>query len=204
MQIKVKVLQEGKKIRIDGGRLSFPSLFTPVSYKNEATAPAKYNATVLLPKECEEAIATIEAQVKKAIETMFDTPAAQKKALANMRNQPNYRILKDGDEKEDRDGYPEHWYIHASNVRAPMVMNQKRVRIMEDDGSIQAGDYVSIIIDFYKSKNYGIVCASLSAVQKMKTGDRFSSSAANASDFDDVAVEDDDNEATGTDGEAYF
>lgn len=188
---------DGVEFRIDNVRLSFPSLWEPRSYNNEPGAQAKYHATVLIPKTCTEVIQAIQEQVLKCAEANFGTKGAQQ-ALAKMRAQPNYHILKDGDLKADRDGYAGMVYLHASNSRPPKIFAEDKTELPTDNGTIQAGDYVNIIVRLFVSKKFGIVCASFTGLQKSFTGDRFTASAANADDFDDVSA------PTGTDPNQFF
>ena len=194
---KLKVLLPGKKIRIDGVRLSYPSLWTPKEFQGQPGSKAKYHATVLIPKTAKDVLEGISKEVEKAVREEF--PGKVEKVLATMRNQPNYRILKDGDLKPDTDGYPGCFYLHASNTRPPLVVDERRDPL-PDDGTLAAGDYVNIIVTFFSSKQYNIISTSLTSVQKAANGDRFTTSAANADDFDDVSTDD----ANGTDGNEFF
>ena len=185
-QFKKRV--DGNEFRLDNVRLSFPSLWEPKGYNNEPGAQLKFHATVLIPKTCAEVIQAINDQVVKCAEANFGSKAQQ--ALARMKAQPNYHILKDGDLKAERDGYAGMVYLHASNSRAPKIFSENKTELPTDDGTIQAGDYVNIIVKLFVSKKFGIVCASFTGLQKAFTGDRFTTSAANADDFDDVSVAD--------------
>lgn len=198
MKPKIVVKIPGSEFRIDGVRLSYPSLWEPVAYQANPGSQPKYNATVLIPKSSTDVINAIAEQVKIAADQNFGAKANS--VLARMKQQPNYHIIKDGDLKADKDGYAGNVYLHASNTRAPLVLNIDRSPLTKDDGTLCAGDYVNIIVRLYASKNYGIICASFTGIQKRATGDRFTAGAANVDDFDDCSSEDDE-AATGT---SYF
>lgn len=170
------------KVKIQGARLSFPSLFRKATFEGQET---KYEATLMLHKEDHaDVIAEIKAQIQKGIkENMKGAKVAADKIC-----------LKDGDES-GRDEYAGHYTLKAANNKRPKVIDRDKSPLTEDDDKIYSGCYVNAVIDFwYQSNAYGKrVNANLLGVQFFKDGDAFESgSTADEDDFDDFEVGGDD------------
>jgi hypothetical protein len=166
------------KIKIQGARLSFPSLFRKATFEGQET---KYEATLMLHKEDHaDVIKEIKAEIAKGIkENMKGAKVAADKIC-----------LKDGDES-GRDEYAGHYTLKAANNKRPKVIDRDKTPLTEEDNKIYSGCYVNAVVDFwYQSNAYGKrVNANLLGVQFYKDGDTFESgSTADDDDFDDFEV----------------
>ena len=172
------------KVKIQGARLSFPSLFRKATFEGQET---KYEATLMLHKEDHaDTIAEIKAQIAKSIkENMKGAKVASDKIC-----------LKDGDES-GRDEYAGHYTLKAANNKRPKVIDRDKTPLTEDDEKLYSGCYVNAVIDFwYQSNSYGKrVNANLLGVQFAKDGDPFETvSTADDDDFDDFEFGGDDDD----------
>jgi len=174
------------KILLKNVRLSFPSLFQTEKYNGTDTE--KYAATFLIAKD-DSQVKSIQKAITKMAEEKFGTPLPKSVKYC----------LKDGDEVEYA-GYPGHWSIKASTKRRPLVIDNLKTPIVEDDNKIYGGCYVNASISLWvMDNNYGKrVLASLEGVQFVKDGEAFASSGGNAmDDFDTIEVEEDDSNPFG-------
>jgi hypothetical protein len=171
-----------KKVKINGVRLGFPSLFKKAVYSGEAT---KFCATFLIPKDSEDA-----KKLRKLVKAMIEEEFGGKKIGSDK------VCLKDGDEAE-YDGFEGMWSIKASNDSKPTVLDRDRTPLTADDGRPYAGCYVNAIIEIWAQDNsYGKrINATLLGVQFAKDGEPFAGGrVASADDFDDVPWDDDDDD----------
>lgn len=156
-------------IAIPMGRLSYPQVFIAKAMKNPdgSMGKAKFSTSILLDKK--EHAATIK-QIEKMIERAMLDKFGKKVALKNV-------CLHDGNEKEDKDGYGDDvMYVTAKSDTRPEVVDQKGVRLNEEDGRIYGGCYadVSIGIFAYKHPMGGSgVSAQLRAIRFRKDGESF-------------------------------
>ena len=174
------------KIKLKNVRLSFPSLFQKATFEGKLT---KYEATLLLSKEEHEGlIKNIEDEIGYRI----------KKDLKGIKLGAHLRCLKDGDEI-DYAGYAGHMSLKASNGKRPMIIDNDKTTLVEDDNKIYAGCYVNAIVDLWVQNNgFGKrINANLLGIQFVKDGEPFADGeTAAADDFDifgTVANEEDDN-----------
>ena len=170
------------KIKLQGVRLSFPSLFRKAVFQGEET---KYEATLLLDKEKHaDTIAEINEAIKKGIADNFKGAKIPADKIC----------FKDGD-TIDYDGYAGCMSIKAANNKRPMVIDRDKSPLTEDDNKIYAGCYVNAVIElWFQNNGFGKrVNANLLGVQFLKDGEPFGdNSGASADDFD--AFGDDDEE----------
>lgn len=177
------------KIKLINVRLAFPQLFEAKTVNGEGE-PAFSASFLFAPnhpavKEIEKAIEAVGAakwgqkwpQVKKELTTKDRT------------------ALHDGDTKAEYAGFPGNMFVSARNKMRPTVIDQDRSPLVQADGRPYAGCYVNAIVELWaQDNNFGKrINASLSGVQFYKDGDAFAGGGvANASDFDDLSVDDDD------------
>ena len=168
------------KIKLQGVRLSFPSLFRKAVFQGEET---KYEATLLLDKEKHaDTIAEINEAIKKGIADNFKGAKIPADKIC----------FKDGD-TIDYDVYAGCMSIKAANNKRPMVIDRDKSPLTEDDNKIYAGCYVNAVIEFWFQNNgFGKrVNANLLGVQFFKDGEPFGDNAvASADDFDAFGDED--------------
>ena len=161
-------------LKLPNVRLSFPSLFKKAVFNGQET---KFEATFLIPKDSDLA-AIVENAVDAFIEEQFKgkPPKGLKKTC-----------LIDGDEKE-YDGYEGMLAFKASTGKRPLVIDNDKTPLTEDDNRIYAGCYVNAIVSFWYSDHPlggKQILANLSGVQFHKDGEAFSSGGASVDDFDD-------------------
>jgi len=170
------------KIKLQGVRLSFPSLFRKAEFNGETT---KYEATFMLHKERD---ADKIAEIKKAIS------AGVKENLKGAKIPSDKICLKDGDES-GREEYAGHYTIKAANNKRPKVLDRDKTPLTEDDDKPYSGCYVNAVVDlWYQNNNYGKrVNANLLGVQFYKDGEPFESGVvADDDDFEEVEGEEED------------
>lgn len=169
------------KIKLQNVRLSFPSLFRKAVFNGEET---KFEATFLLDKE---AHADTIKEIKAAISEKLKTDLKGAKLPADK------ICLKDGDEI-DYEGYDGCMSIKASNNKRPLVIDNDKTPLSEDDNRVYAGCYVNAVIELWaQNNNYGKrINANLLGVQFYKDGEPFGDGGVSASVDDFDAFEDDD------------
>lgn len=169
------------KIKLQNVRLSFPSLFRKAVFNGEET---KFEATFLLDKE---AHADTIKEIKAAISEKLKTDLKGAKLASDK------ICLKDGDEI-DYEGYDGCMSIKASNNKRPLVIDNDKTPLSEDDNRVYAGCYVNAVIELWaQNNNYGKrINANLLGVQFYKDGEPFGDGGVSASVDDFDAFEDDD------------
>jgi hypothetical protein len=153
-------------IKLNDVRLSFPSLFQPKDWKNDAKP--RYEATFMLDK-------TIHANEIKLIQEQIDEILTNKK-MKKPTPSSFLICLKDGDagEREELKG---HYYLCAkSNNRVPLLEKNPKIEVT-DENRFYGGCYVSAYIQIveYNKTGKGIT-AYLKSVQFRKDGERFGNS----------------------------
>lgn len=145
-------------------RLSFPELFEPKAFENQA---AKYSCRMLFDKKTD--LSPLKNVVKKAIKDKWgETP-------------PKGLVLpfKDGNEK-DLEGYEDTIVVSAASKFRPQVVDQKLEAILTAD-DIYAGCYARAAINAYaweykNAKGQVMkrgVSFNLESLQKLAEGERF-------------------------------
>lgn len=173
------------KVKIENVRLAFPRLFTPEKVNGQGEP--KYSATFILdPKhlalgEIREAISSVANEKWGA-----KAPEFLRKLESELKT-----CLKNGESKEELDGFKGNLFISAINSKRPYVVNRDKTPLTLDDGVLYAGCYVNAVVDIWAMHNqFGKrICCSLLGVQFLRDGDAFSgSSVADDSDFDDISI----------------
>jgi hypothetical protein len=103
--------------------------------------------------------------------------------------------LRDGDEK-DGEEYQGHYFINATSKQKPGVIDAAKNAISKEDDKFYSGCFGHVTVNFYGfdvSGNKGIACG-LNNIMKTKDGDRLSGKSSATDDFNDVEVEDNDDD----------
>lgn len=163
-------------IKLQNVRLAFSqNLFKPGAMNNDPKAEPAYSSTLLIPKN-DPQVAMIREAIEKVAAEKWSAKASQilKGLIAE-----NKVCLRDGDNKEQYEGFAGCVYIQARNKQAPMVLNRDKTPLQEKDGRPYAGCYVNASIDIWPQDNsYGKrINAKLRWVQYVKDGDAFTGSA---------------------------
>lgn len=142
---------DGKRVIIKKGRLSFPYLFTPRPPMAGQTGDPKFSVMVLIDKKDKATIAALRAAEKKALEDGLATKfGGRKTGLA-----PS--IIKDADEDGTAEDYPEragHLYmtVNATQAFKPQVVD-KDVEPVMDQSEVYSGVYANVSVSAFAYKN---------------------------------------------------
>lgn len=168
------------KIKMQGVRLSFPSLFNTSKFGGADTG--KYEATFILDKKIHKAVI---ADIIKVIDALSKDELKSKVPADKL-------CLKDGDEM-GRDEYQGMYTLKASSKKRPLVIDRDQSPITESDNAVYAGCYVNAIVTLWAQNNqYGKrINAQLDGVQFNRDGDPFGDGAVTVNEFDAFADEDD-------------
>lgn len=152
-------------IMLKNVRLSYPQLF--VAKAIEAGKEPKYSASFLLNKKEHAALIT---QIEKVTARV-----ALDKFKKNVKL--NRVPLRDGNEKEDKDGYgDEVMFLNASELRRPVVVDYDKSPLTAEDPKPYAGCIVNASIRLFAfdhPQGGKGVSAALRVVQFVKDGESF-------------------------------
>lgn len=162
---------QNNQIKLKNVRLSFPSLFEAKSFTGSdgKPTPPKYQAVFILDKKQHASvIEQIEKQTDKVAKDFFEGK------LPKLKSRP----IRDGEEKEDKDGYgSDIVFISASSKNRPQVVDRNpSIPLVAADNRPYAGCYVNAVISLwaYNHKLGGKgVSTNLLAVQFYKDGEPF-------------------------------
>jgi len=168
-------------IKLTNVRLSYPNLF--VAKASEEGKEPKFSASFILNKK--EHAALIKHIEDKIERTALDFFKGKKVHLPK-------KCLRDGVEKEDKDGYgDEVMFVSASDTRRPVVVDRDLTPLTKDDPRPYAGCFVNATVRLFAydhPKGGKGVSAALRAVQFVKDGDSFGAGPVKAEDeFDEVS-----------------
>ena len=163
-------------------RLSFPQIWTPKSFA-QGQDP-RFNANFLLDKETQaDQIEKLKAAINEMVADKWKgkKPGGLKVCIG------------DGEEKE-YDGYENAVYVSASTKVRPVIVDQKKNPLAEEDGKPYAGCYVNAAISLWAQDNqWGKrINATLDAIQFVKDGEPFGGKKVTADVFGEIEEEDDD------------
>lgn len=172
------------------GRLSFPELFEPKAFENNAP---KFSTMILIPKSDKATLQALKAAEKEAAEagrhTKFGgTVPAKVKS-----------IIHDGD--EEAEDYPErkgHWRLNvASNIKFRPQVVDKNLQPVIDQSEVYSGVYanVSLTAFAYNTNGNKGVTFGLNNVQILGYGENLAGGVSAADEFE--VVEDDDEDLVG-------
>jgi hypothetical protein len=165
-------------------------VFQPRSFSPEAEA--KYNITCLIPKgsplEKE-----VRAEMERVAKATFGDGAVA--VLKRQAGDSNRALLKDGDEKLNKDGepvMPDHMLLKASSKTKPLVVDRNpKNELTEQDGLPYGGCFCNVKLDIWAQNNqFGKwLNAKLLGVQFAGDGDPFGGGGdrARPDDFDDMS-----------------
>jgi len=157
-------------------RFSYVHVFEATSIEEGGTK--KFSTAILIPKKDKKTIAAIEAAIVAATNEGLKSKFGGKKP-ANLKTP-----LRDGDEERpDDEVYAGHYFLNASSVRRPGVVDQDTNPILDKE-EFYSGCYGRASINFYAfavSGNKGIA-AGLNNVQKLEDGDNLGGGASSAED----------------------
>lgn len=163
-------------------RLSFPQIWTPKSF-----APGqdpRFNANFLIDKETQ---GDLIQKLKEAVAAVADEKWKGKKP-------GGLKVCFGDGEEKDYDGYENAVYVSASTKVRPVIVDQKKNPLAEEDGKPYAGCYVNAAISLWAQDNqWGKrVNATLDAIQFVKDGESFGGKKVTADVFGEIEEEDDD------------
>tara|TARA_R110000822_G_scaffold11698_1_gene42457 strand:+ start:1370 stop:1909 length:540 start_codon:yes stop_codon:yes gene_type:complete len=151
-------------IKLSGVRLSFPNLFTPTAF--EEGKPKSYSATFILDKETDTKQI---ADIQKVVDYLCKSELKKNKLPADK------VCLRDGDMKEDVDGYGDAiMFVSSGSKNRPTVVD-RQANDITNEGDIYAGCYVNASIRLWAQDNqYGKrINADLRGIQFLRDGDPF-------------------------------
>lgn len=173
-------------VKLKNVRLAFPDLFEAKSIDG---GKARFGAVFLIEPGSPEHKAIVKAMVevaeaqwpKKGKDMVEKLMAGDKTALRN------------GDDKEDYDGFAGMRYLSAYNHTRPTVLDRDRSPLTAQDGKPYAGCYVNASVDVWAQDNkWGKrVNAQLRGVQFASDGDAFAGGVASDDEFEDLGVDED-------------
>lgn len=197
------------KIRLDNVRIAFPQLFEAKQINGQGDP--KFGASFLFPAGTKAkfmkstpvynedgSVKTPAVWESKLLDDIINDVAVEKwkdKAkteLAVMKAKDTI-CVHNGDLKPNYDGYPGNFYLSASSVVQPTVLNSDKTKITSAAvGKPYSGCYVNASVDIYAQDNkFGKrINAVLTGVQFAKDGESFSGSRpASEDEFDSVDYE---------------
>lgn len=175
------------EVKLKKVRIAFTqNLFTPGSMANDANAKPAFSSTFLIPKNDPQY-----AEVKKVIEKVATEKwAAKAPAILKSLVAENKTCLRDGDNKEQYDGFAGCGYIQGRNYSEFPIVDRDKSPLSEKSGRPYAGCYVNCSLDIWaQDNNYGKrINAKIRWVQFAADGDAFSGSApASTDEIDDIS-----------------
>lgn len=181
---------EKKKCMTPEFQASFPHVFKAHAFNEKQEA--KFQLTMLFDKKTDLKV------MKEAVYNAAVEKWGKKESWPKGLRMP----FRDGNEKQDLQGYAGKIFVAATSKQRPGVVDGKRVPITEEDQQFYAGCYARatlIAFAYDKMGNKG-VSFSLQNVQKLRDGEQFSGRRKAEDEFDDV--EDGSDDATNYAGEA--
>ena len=178
-------MAENIQITVTNARLSYANIFRAKAMEGSTSEP-KFSCVFLLDKKTN----------AKDIKTIQDAIAKQvKEGLKGKHPGADKVCLKDGSNKPDVDGYGDGvMYVSAGNVKRPVIVDQKRLPLAEEDGKPYSGCIVNGVFNLWVQDNkYGRrINASLTHVQFVKDGPVFGEAVKPAEAvFKDISEDDD-------------
>lgn len=175
-------------IKLYNVRIAFcQNLFKPGAFQEGQEK--KYSATFLVDKKDTEQLKKINDAIKAAADAKW---GAKAKTVLDQIIKGGKVCLRDGEDKEQYEGFSDCMYIPASSKVKPLVIGRTREELTEDSGKPYPGCYVNCKLSIWAMDNqFGkrINCT-LVAVQFAKDGDAFGGmSVAKADDFEDLGTD---------------
>lgn len=131
-----------KLIKIDKVRCSFPALGSKRENKDEKTGKvsASWQITLMLKKDTDKAIKDAFKSISDELLLTNQPDATKKAAGVGIKMEPQYKCLKDGDEK-DRDEYANHYIITANDSYRQPTIRTFKGDVMTDKDEIDKKFY---------------------------------------------------------------
>lgn len=166
-------------------RLSYANVYKPKAMSEGETE--KYSSAILIPKTDKVTVDKIHAAVEAAKQEGKNSKWGGK--IPGVLKLP----LRDGDdEKPDDDAYQGMWFLNASSIKQPQIVDENMVS-HKDKEVVYSGCFVRVALNFYAfaGKAKGVACG-LNAIKKLRDGDALSGGSVNlqeafggGGDFDD-------------------
>lgn len=155
-------------------RIAYPDLYKAVPFKNDPKNTPRFGATVLIPKEAEDVIEKLTAEINKL--------AKEKHKLSKLPAADS--CLQDGDEKANEKlhghmvlstyAYPNE---KSQGGGAPQVLDRGKKPIKEGASNVPySGCYCNILFDLYAPNSWKKVSAGLKVVQFVADGETIGAS----------------------------
>ena len=174
------------KIKLATVRLSFPRLFTPELYDENAQV-ARYDASFMVEPGSANDLAIREAISKAATEKWGAKAPAELKRLQGNKQKHCY-LLEDEVTRDEYEGSCVLSTHRNETAGPPVVVDADMTKLTEANGRPYSGCYVNASVDIYiQSGKYPGVRATLCGVQFVADGEAFAGAPATASDFSSLA-----------------
>ena len=161
-------------------RISFANIWEAKSING---GEEKYSVSCIIPKSDKATLLKIHNAIEAAKE-------AGKTKRWGGKIPPNLKLpLRDGDiDRPDDEAYADAMFINATSKDAPQIVDRK-VQPILDPIECGSGDYCNVSVNFYAFNANGNrgVAAGLGNVQLVKSGERLAGKASAASDFAEMA-----------------
>lgn len=170
------------KIKLLDTRLSFPDLFEAKAFAG--SDKATYGGSFLIAKTDKQVKA-----IDDAIELVAQEKWGAKAADVLKALRAGDKLCKHDGNNKSYDGYADHFYVSATNVIKPTVVDVNKAPLTTKDGKPYSGSFVHVVLEIWAQDNqYGKrVNATLMGVQFSRDGDRFTGGGvASEDDFDDI------------------
>lgn len=196
-----------KKTKIVTGicRLSYANLLYPTT--NTDGQQPRYSVSIVIPKTDTATLNAIMQATREAYEAGSDKLRIGKTVPAYDKVK---KPLRDGDEERPDDPvYASSYFVNASSVRKPQIIDTKLHRL-DDPDAVYSGMYARVSINLYAfnaAGNRGIA-AGLNNVLKVRDGERLGGASTAEEDFaayiEDISIADDSDPGIISDGETPF
>lgn len=147
-------------------RVAFPAVFDARANQNDPTGTAKYEITMLFPKDAD--LSDFKKDMARVIREQF--PDASKMPAKGTIRSP----IRDGDEKAEWEGYAGHWFIKATSVYKPGIVDPACHEII-DPSKIYGGCWCRAYVRafYYDNKGNKGVSFGLQHIQKLRDDTAF-------------------------------
>lgn len=138
----------GAQIKLLNVRIAFPNLFKPRAPKMGNGAP-KYSASLLFVADSQ-AMREVRAGITSAATERWGTNADK---VFRALSADGKICLRNGDSKPDVEGFAGQWYVTASNLDKPTVVDSNRAVLEEGSTRIYAGCRVNVALELWAQDN---------------------------------------------------
>jgi len=176
-------------VKLANVRLAFPQLHTPKAVNGEGE-PA-YSASFIISKDQKAVIAAVEKAMATVAKQKWGNKAD---AILTKLKAADKTCLRDGDMKDNYDGFEGNYYVSARSKVKPRCVGRDAALLSAEDGVPYAGCYVIGSVSIWAmDNNYGQrINATLRGVQFVRDGDAFSGGRpAGEDEFEEIESSDD-------------